>query len=73
VFLDYNMPGLNGVETLSEIKRQYPRVKVVIMTSTQDETVAERARAAGAAAFLRKPFYPADVEAVLYSIHGLRV
>ena len=23
VFLDYNMPGLNGVETLSEIKRQY--------------------------------------------------
>ncbi len=25
VFLDYNMPGLNGVETLAEIKRQYPR------------------------------------------------
>jgi len=72
VFLDYNMPGLNGVETLSEIKRQYPRVKVVIMTSTTDETVAEKAKAAGAAAFLRKPFYPADIDAVLYGIHGLR-
>jgi CheY-like chemotaxis protein len=73
VFLDYNMPGLNGVETLSEIKRQYPRVKVVIMTSTQEEGVAERAKAAGAAAFLKKPFYSADIEAVLYSIHDLRL
>jgi CheY-like chemotaxis protein len=72
VFLDYNMPGLNGVETLSEIKRQHPRVKVVIMTSMPDETVAEKAKAAGAAAFLKKPFYLADIEAVLYSVHGLR-
>jgi CheY-like chemotaxis protein len=71
VFLDYNMPGLNGVETLSEIKRQYPRVKVVIMTSNTDERIAEKARAAGAAAFLRKPFYPADIDAVLCGLHGL--
>jgi CheY-like chemotaxis protein len=72
VFLDYNMPGLNGLETLSEIRRQYPRVQVVIMTSHQDEAVAQRARAAGAAAFLRKPFFPADIEAVLHGIYGLR-
>jgi CheY-like chemotaxis protein len=72
VFLDYNMPGLNGVETLSEIKRQYPRVQVVLMTSTDDDAVAKRARAAGAAAFLRKPFYPADIDAVLHGIYGLR-
>jgi len=72
VFLDYNMPGLNGVETLSEIKRQHPRIQVVIMTSTQDEKVAGRARAAGAAAFLRKPFFPADIDAVLQGIYGLR-
>jgi CheY-like chemotaxis protein len=73
VFLDYNMPGLNGVETLSEIKRQYPRVEVVIMTSTQDDAIAERARTNGATAFLRKPFYPADIAAILHSIYGLRM
>jgi len=72
VILDYNMPGLNGVETLLEIKRQHPRVKVALMTSTQDEALAERARAAGAVAFLKKPFYPADIEAVLCSLYGLR-
>jgi CheY-like chemotaxis protein len=72
VFLDYNMPGLNGIETLSEIKRLHPSVQVVLMTSTEDDTVARRAQATGAAAFLRKPFYPADIDAVLHSIYGLR-
>src|SRR6185437_6024581 len=55
VFLDYNMPGLSGVETLAEIKRQYPRIDVVMMTSTLDDAVAERARTEGATAFLKKP------------------
>jgi DNA-binding response OmpR family regulator len=73
VFLDYNMPGLNGVETLAEIKRQYPRIEVVMMTSAQEDAVAERARAAGATAFLKKPFYPSDIDAVLHSIYGLRI
>jgi CheY-like chemotaxis protein len=72
VFLDYNMPGLNGVETLAEIKRQYPKLEVVMITSTAEEAVAERARAAGAAAFIKKPFYPADIDAVLHRIFGLR-
>jgi DNA-binding NtrC family response regulator len=72
VFLDYNMPGLSGVETLAEIKRQCPDLHVVIMTSAADGDVAERARRAGAAAFLKKPFYPADIDAVLHRIFGLQ-
>jgi CheY-like chemotaxis protein len=72
VVLDYNMPGLNGIETLSEIKRQHPRVGVVTMTSTPNEIIAEHARAAGAAAFLSKPFYPHDIDAALLSLAGFR-
>jgi len=71
VFLDYNMPGLNGFETLSEIKRETPNVAVVMMTSTVDKAIANRARAAGALAFLKKPFYPADVDPVLERYYGL--
>jgi len=73
VFLDYNMPGLNGVETLSEIKRETPNVGVVMMTSQVDAAIADRARAAGALAFLKKPFYPADIDAVLARYYGLSV
>ncbi|MCL4711044.1 MAG: response regulator, partial [Pseudorhodoplanes sp.] len=72
VFLDYNMPGLNGVATLSELRRTAPCIKVVIMTSDGNPGVEERAREAGANAFLRKPFYPADVDAVLYGLFGLQ-
>jgi len=71
VFLDYNMPGLNGIETMSEIKRANPNVAVVLMTSTVDDAIAERAHKAGALAFLKKPFYPADIDKVLESFYGL--
>lgn len=71
IFLDYNMPGLNGFETLLEIKRLNPEVGVVMMTSTLDSAIADRAYAAGALAFFKKPFYPADVDAALKRYYGL--
>ena len=73
VFLDYNMPGFNGIETLSEIKRIAPQVSVVMMTSTRDSAVIDRAHAAGALAFLKKPFYPADIDTVIERHYGLHV
>jgi DNA-binding NtrC family response regulator len=73
VFLDYNMPGLNGVETLAEIKRHSPNVHVVIMSSVAAIPVIERASRAGAAAFLKKPFYPADIDKVLERFYGLHM
>jgi CheY-like chemotaxis protein len=71
VFVDYNLPGFTGLETMAEFKRERRNATFVLITSTQDETVAVRARAQGAA-FLKKPFYLADVEAILCSIFGLR-
>jgi DNA-binding NtrC family response regulator len=65
VLLDYNMPGFNGIETLSEMKRVAPRTEVVMMTSTEDDAIAGRAQASGALAFLKKPFYPGDIDVVI--------
>jgi CheY-like chemotaxis protein len=73
VFLDYNMPGLNGFDTLTGIKQDYPNVAVVMMTSTLDNGIADRAHAAGALAFLKKPFYPADINVTLERYYGLTV
>ena len=71
VFLDYNMPGFNGIETLSEIKRIAPQISVVMMTSTASSAVINRAQATGALAFLKKPFYPADIDTVIERHYGL--
>jgi CheY-like chemotaxis protein len=71
VFLDYNMPGFNGLETLAEFKREQRHIMVVMMTSAATEELVGRARALGAA-FLKKPFFPADIETVLSGFYGLR-
>ena len=44
VFLDANMPGLNGVDTLMAIKRQNPDVRIVLMANAVGKTAAERRR-----------------------------
>lgn len=75
VFIDYNMPGFSGLETIAEFKREKRREKrrvhVVLMTSVDDPSLEMRAYEAGAA-FLRKPFYPADIEMALCGFYGLR-
>jgi DNA-binding NarL/FixJ family response regulator len=71
VFLDYNMPGLNGFETLAMIKRDHPTMAVVMITSVVDNAIADRAHMAGATAFLKKPFYPTEIDEVLARQYGL--
>jgi DNA-binding response OmpR family regulator len=72
VFLDCSMPGLDGLATLAELKRASRSIDVVMMDATEDVSLIERARALGAA-FLKKPFYPPDIDRVLRGFYGLRV
>jgi DNA-binding response OmpR family regulator len=70
VFVDYNMPGFDGIETLKEIRRHKEEVAVVLMT--QLECRARRARACGRRLrVFEKPFYPADIDAILERYFGL--
>jgi CheY-like chemotaxis protein len=71
VFVDYNLPGFNGLETIAEIRRHKRDPSFVLITSAQDASIEMRARAQGAA-FLKKPFYTADIEKVLRNYYGLR-
>jgi CheY-like chemotaxis protein len=73
VFLDYNMPGLNGFETLSQIKQEMPKVAVVIISSSLENDMVGRAKAGGALAFLKKPFYPSHIDTILERYYGLHV
>ena len=55
VITDFNMPGIKGDVTVSLLRVRFPELPVVVLTSEPSPTVEKRARAAGAAAFLRKP------------------
>jgi DNA-binding NtrC family response regulator len=71
VFLDYQMPGIDGFTALAGLKRVQPDTKVVMMTGTRDVRIEDRARAEGAKDFLYKPFFARDIDAVLNRLLGL--
>lgn len=71
VFLDYQMPGLDGFATLAELQRVLPDIKVIMITGTRDIRIEDRARAMGARDFLYKPFYAKDIDAALNRLLGL--
>jgi DNA-binding response OmpR family regulator len=73
VFLDYNMPGKSGFDTLADIQREHANVAVVMMSSTSSKAITDRALSLGALGCLKKPFYPADVDAMLERFFGIDV
>ncbi len=55
VVLDVKMPGMNGTQTLKEIKRQYPHVKVIMLTGHATVPSAVETMQMGASDYLMKP------------------
>lgn len=61
VLLDFVMPGLSGLETLSLLRRQKPQVRVILMTAFSTVENAVEAMRRGADDYLTKPFKTADL------------
>ena len=60
VFLDICMPGRNGLELLKELRRQYPKLPVLVISANSEEDLAVRSLRGGAAGFLAKDSAPAE-------------
>ena len=73
VFLDCNMPGLDGLATLDRLRLRNLDALVVMISGDRDKNYEVRAIKRGAAAFLAKPFGPRDVDAVLHMLFGLKL
>jgi two-component system, response regulator, stage 0 sporulation protein F len=52
---DINMPGMDGLQLLGEIKQQFPQLPVMMVTAYGDDERRRRASELGAAEFLTKP------------------
>jgi CheY-like chemotaxis protein len=55
VLSDINMPGMDGLELLDEIKQRRPDLRVMIVTAYGDDERRRRARELGAFEFISKP------------------
>src|SRR5690606_30732569 len=61
VFLDENMPGLTGLETLTAIKSSNPDIPVVMITKSEEEYLMEDAIGATIDDYLIKPVNPKQI------------
>ncbi|MFT5184171.1 MAG: CheY-like chemotaxis protein [Flavobacteriales bacterium] len=61
VFLDENMPGLSGLETLQRIKKIDHTVPVVMITKSEEESIMEEAIGSKIADYLIKPVNPNQI------------
>lgn len=61
IFLDENMPGLSGIETLSEIKEKKDSIPVVMITKSEEEYIMEEAIGSKIADYLIKPVNPNQI------------
>lgn len=61
VFLDENMPGLTGLETLNEIKEKRDTLPVVMITKSEEEYIMEEAIGNKIADYLIKPVNPNQI------------
>lgn len=66
IFLDYDMPGLDGLETACLVQEVCPTGRVVMISASQDEGIERAARYFGAVDFLKKPFYPSEIDRALH-------
>ena len=70
VLLDMKMAGMDGIKTLSAIKRRHPEVEVVMLTAHADTDIVISSLAMGAFDYLMKP---ADVDELVRKIEDAAI
>jgi CheY-like chemotaxis protein len=61
IFLDENMPGLSGIETLKRIKSKQKHIPIVMITKSEEEHIMEDAIGSNIADYLIKPVNPNQI------------
>jgi CheY-like chemotaxis protein len=61
IFLDENMPGLSGLETLNIIKDKYHNIPVIMITKSEEESIMEEAIGSRISDYLIKPVNPNQI------------
>lgn len=73
LLLDLHLPGMSGAEVLGEVRIAVSKLPVVLMTGRHERDFGTKALAAGASAFLRKPFSEEALFEALTTATGKRV
>ncbi|NCT40501.1 MAG: response regulator [Alphaproteobacteria bacterium] len=65
IICDWNMPNMNGVELLRQIRTVDPDIPFLMITGRSDIESVVEAKSSGVSAYISKPFSPVQLEAKL--------
>jgi two-component system invasion response regulator UvrY len=65
VVLDVSLPGKHGIEVLKQIKKEWPRLPVLMLSSHPEDQYAIRAMRAGASGYMNKSAAAEDLNSAL--------
>ncbi len=70
VFLDLLMTGMHGLDVLKKLRELDANARIVVVSADIQDSSREMAQAAGASAFVQKPFDAHDIESALLAAMG---
>ena len=72
ILTDINMPNMNGIELLTEVKKDemLKSIPVVMVTTEGSDRVMQESMRLGAQGYVKKPFRPEEIKGILNSIMG---
>jgi len=68
VLLDLQMPVMDGLSALEVIKKDYPSIKVILLTMHDDERLIQQVLELGANGYLLKNEEPSEIEKAIHSV-----
>lgn len=68
--MDLRLPGTNGIDALIAIRGEFPRARIIMLTTTDSDGEIQRAMRAGAAGYLLKSMPKDELLAVMRSVHS---
>ncbi|WIM07036.1 MAG: response regulator transcription factor [Candidatus Nitricoxidivorans perseverans] len=68
--LDVSMPNRNGIDTLKQLKKEFPKLPVLILSMHPEEQYAVRALKAGASGYLTKQSAPEQLVTAIRKVAG---
>ncbi|BCS35042.1 DNA-binding response regulator [Luteitalea sp. TBR-22] len=72
ILLDLRLPGIDGIETIGLIRREFPRALVIVLSSFAGDTEITRAMEAGARAYLLKSMLRTELIETIRQVHAGR-
>ena len=61
LLVDIKMPQRDGIYLMTEIKKEWPHIPIIVMSGYDTEQTVQQAMESGAASFIAKPFTPTEL------------